>query len=113
MLFLMGIGAVCVVFGLVEIIRKTVFFFSDAKNCADRYILLVLPQTAGECEYLVRSAAERIRWQEWGEAMRLLCVIRDEDEETEKICEKLKEEYPYLHISKSTDLGYNMIDSLE
>ena len=100
------------VFGAVEVIRKIVFWTLKTEN-ASEFSVVVVPESAEDCEYLVRSAAEKMRWLDFDEPVRLVCVNDKEDPEIDAICQTLSVKYPYLFVSKSFEIAYNDRDRVE
>lgn len=94
------------IFGVVEVIRKIVFWTLKTEN-ASEFSVVVIPENAEDCEYLIRSAAEKMRWLDFDEPARLICINEKEDPEIDSICEALSGKYPYLTVSKSFEIAYN------
>lgn len=99
------IGLILVILGLVELVRMLVFF--SMSGCGSMAVI-VKPSSGSDCEYEVRSAAERMRWLELNRESKLICINEKDDLEIDSICEKLKGSYPYLTVSNFEDLGYNI-----
>ena len=97
---------VLMVLGAAELVRLLAFWWHKPlteTNCS----VVVIPEGPEDCEYAVRTAAERLRWL-GGEDRRLICVNRNDDPEVERICRYLLLQYPYLRLSKTEDLVYHL-----
>ena len=97
---------VLMVLGAAEFVRILAFW--RHKPMAEiRCSVVVVPESAEDCEYAVRTAAERLRWL-GGESRRLICVNLHDDPEIDRICRYLLLQYPYLRLSKTEDLVYHL-----
>jgi len=105
--FLRSIAVILIILGFIEVVRKITFFCMGLNEHSNRYSLVVAPKNAEECEYLVRSAAEKVKWMEKDGNIKVIC-LSCENTEIEKICKNLKRQYPCLIVSKSEDLRYNV-----
>lgn len=105
--------AVCVLcaalmaLGAAELVRLAAFRWM-APLTGKKFALLIRPDSAEECECVVRAAAERIRWLELKGPCELLCLNPTGDEEIERICRFLRLRYPFLRVCKTCDLVYNL-----
>ncbi len=100
------------ILGVAELVRLVVFWWVRPEKPGD-FTLVVAPETPEECESLVRSAAERMRWLDLKGPCGLICLNKDEDQEILKICRFLALRYPYLKVSKQEDLVYNILETKE
>ncbi len=99
--------AVLMILGGVELVRLLVFHWT--RPLTDRkFTLIVSPETAEECECVLRAAAERIRWMDMKSPCRLICLNPSGDGEIDKICRLLRLRYPFLRVCKPEDLVYNL-----
>ncbi len=99
------------ILGLADVVKRLVFWGTESKESA-KFIWVIMPETADSCEFLIRSAAERMRWLGLEGDGSLLCINNGETEEIQNISSRLAEEFPYLTVSNSVDLGYNTIKNL-
>ncbi len=102
------IGKLLLVFfmilGMAEACRLLIFWLlrpHRAKGCA---VVMVLKGREEEAEYLLRAAAERLRWMGGKGPHRLICVDRGMDEETKEICRRMQVEIPFLEICPAGEL---------
>ena len=101
---------VLMVLGAAEFLRLLAFWWHKPlkeTNCS----VVVIPEGTEDCEYCVRTAAERLRWL-GGENRRLICVNLRDDPEIDRICRYLLLQYPYLRLSKTEDLVYYLQDTM-
>lgn len=107
--------AVCVVcvilmvLGVAELARLLVFWWSKPLT-EGKLTLVVSPESPEECECVLRSAMERIRWLDVKGPVKVICLNRGGDREIEKICRLLSLRYPYLCVCKTEDLVYNLLE---
>ncbi len=97
------------VLGVVELARLLVLWWSRPFS-GKGFSLVVLPENAEECEYMVRAAAERLRWLELKTPCRLICVNLSGDPEINSICRVLSARYPMLRVSKAAELLYHCME---
>lgn len=62
------------------------------------FTVYVTAKNAGEAEYVVRSAMERIRWLDLSGMCRVVCLNPTGDPEIEEIYKKLIRKYPFTEI---------------
>ena len=105
-ILLMVLCTVLMVLGAAELVRLLVFWWHKPLGDS-RCSVVVIPEGAEDCEYAVRTAAERLRWL-GGEDRRLICVNAADDPEIDRICRYLLLQYPYLRLSKTEDLVYHL-----
>lgn len=75
----------------------------------EKISIVVVPKSAEDCEYVIRNAAERMKWIEPYRDSRLICLNLNSDNEVDAICRRLCIQYPFLTVSNCDDLGYNII----
>lgn len=75
----------------------------------DEMAVIVVPNSVQECEFIVRMAAEKMKWTQPRRGSRLICLNMKEDEEINFICSCLSQRYPFLSVSNCADLGYNIM----
>ena len=108
MTMISGIVSLCLLaFALIGVAGYlTVLSLKPSKD--EKLSVVVMPESAEECEFVVRAAAERMKWLEKNRSCRLICLNREEDPDIDLICELLSEQYPYLQVSNCADLGYTI-----
>ncbi len=102
--------SVLMVLGVTELIRVLSFWWLGSR-CGEKITLVVTPESGESCEYLVRTAAQRMSWMNLKGPCRLLCVNAENDPEIDSICRFLALRYPYLKVSKKEELVYNILES--
>lgn len=96
---LTAIMAVLSVLGFVELVRMMVFAMLKV-SVRNRVAVLVKPQNPEECEHVIRCAAEKLKWLDFSEDVKLICLLESADEEMVNICEKLEKKYPFMTLLK-------------
>lgn len=106
------ICAILMVFGITELVRVLVFWWT--RPLTDRaFSLVIMPESAEDCESAVRAAAERMRWLDLKGPCRLICVNKSGDPEIDSICRFLMLRYPYLRVCKKENLVYHCFRSTD
>lgn len=86
------------VIGVVAFVRELTYFLF--RNKSDNTVMLVTP-VRGKCEdaeYMLRSAAAKIKWVSRGRYDYVICLDCGMDEETKRICEKICSEYGFAKL---------------
>ena len=90
------------VIGIIYFVRDISYFLF--RNKKDNSIMFVTP-IDGECEdaeFMLRSAAAKVKWVSRGKNDFVICLDCDMSEETRKICENICREYGFARmISKN------------
>lgn len=102
------IVGILALFGLVDVIRRIVLELYNPEGQYTFHVVVML-ENPDECEYLIKSCAERLQWMSPHYDSRLICVNTTGNEEIDMICELMKNTYPYLVVSKLGDLEYNIL----
>ncbi len=102
--------AVLMVLGAAELVRLLVFWWTKPLT-AEKLTLVIAPESAEECECLLRAAVERIRWLDWKGSCRLVCLNKEGDPEIDRICCLLSLRHPFLRVCKPADLVYNLSET--
>ncbi len=104
-LLLWSIGIALSAIGLVELVRMGVFWLLRPKG-SGKAAFFVMPEDGDDCEFLIRAGMARLQWMDWGDC-RLVCVVGEEDRESQEICRVLQRRYPDLRLCKKEDLVYD------
>lgn len=94
-------AAVLVIFaviGIIAFVRDLSYFLFRIKK--DNSIMFVTP-ISGECddaEFILRSAAAKVKWVSRGKNDYVICVDCDMDEKTRKICENICKDYGFAKL---------------
>ena len=92
---------ICVLFiiiGLVEVFRNIAFFVLRPKGEDTAMTIVPIYGHNEEAEYLLRSAAARVKWADNGRERRVICLDCGMDSETRLICEKLARSYEFMEL---------------
>lgn len=101
------IGMVLMLMGVIEVIRRFVFWVMKTET-SEGFTIVVTPEDGESCEYLLRSAAEKMRWLDLKVPCSLVCFNRQNDAEIDSICAALSTQYPFLTVSKPGELEYTI-----
>lgn len=102
-------GILLAVWGFTDILRHLIFRWLRLRGDlrvkdSESLLIIVRPRSAEDCEFLIRSAAERIRWMDLSEPCRLVCIHENQNSEMEAICSRLSEQFPFLTVSTWEEL---------
>lgn len=93
-----GILVVFAVLGVIYFVRDISLFLFRYKK--DNTIMFVTPVN-GKCddaEFILRSAASKVKWISRGKNDYVICLNCDMDEETKKVCENICKDYGFARI---------------
>lgn len=107
-LFCVIIAFALIVIALSGLIHQFVLL-SLRPSKDEKISLVVVTKSAEDCEYVIRNAAERMKWIEPYRDSRLICLNLNSDSEVDVICKRLCKQYPFLTVSNFDDLGYNIV----
>lgn len=93
------------VLGALELIRIISYSFTSVPKNA--FSLIVHIKSIDECEYIIESLLERIRWQSID--FDVLILYSKENPEIKTIAEKLIYKYANITLLTYEDLNYNLI----
>ena len=96
----------CVLLMILGTVRLCRFFtFRWTKSLTKGGLsILVRPQSAEECEVVLRAAVERLRWLDCDGPCEVLCLNPQKDPEIDKVCRLLALHFPAVravHFSPS------------
>ncbi|WP_099204175.1 hypothetical protein [Scatolibacter rhodanostii] len=94
--------------GFIEVFRRLIFWVLEPDDTGD-FVLMVHPKRIDDCEYLIRSAASRMKWMRLRKPCKLICINENDDEEINVLCNYLSVEFPFLTVSNLENLRYNSI----
>ncbi|MCH5300806.1 MAG: hypothetical protein J1E56_05745 [Ruminococcus sp.] len=108
----MNIVGICIItifaiWGLAEFIRSVVMLICK-KTSPKEFSILIIPikENCEEAEYILRSAAQQIRFSKKNIVRKVVCVMDKPDIQTEKICTAVCKEYPFMEIAHLNELKY-------
>ncbi len=102
----MDIFGICVVtilaiWGLTDIIRKSVMLICEKASVKAKSALVILVE--GKCEqaeYIIRNTAAGVKWGCGKKPKKIVCILKDADSQTQKICKTVCGEYPFIELSE-------------
>ena len=86
------------VIGVIAFVREISYYLFRYKN--DNSIMFVTP-IDGKCddaEFMLRSAAAKVKWVSRGKHNYVICLDCDMDDETKRICENICNEYGFAKL---------------
>lgn len=91
-----GLGAILMILGGVEAVRRLAFRFHRPAGAKGRLVLVMVPGGPEDCEVLARAAAQRMRWMDMEPPCRLVCL--DQGGEAGEIVRKMEKSCPGLEV---------------
>ncbi len=91
------------VIGVISFVRFLSFYLFRYKN--DNSIMFITP-IDGKCEdaeFMLRSAAAKVRWVSRGKYDYVICLNCEMDDETKKVCENICEEYGFAKLIEKNE----------
>ncbi len=108
----MNIVGICIItvfaiLGLSEFIRGLVMFICK-KTSPKEFSILIIPikKNCEEAEYILRSAAQQVRFSKKNIIKKIVCVLDKPSIQTEKICTAVCKEYPFMEVAHLNELKY-------
>lgn len=86
------------VIGVISFVRDITFFIFRYKK--DSTVMFITPLN-GKCEdaeYMLRSAAAKIKWISGGKNDYMICLNCDMDDDTKEVCEKICKDYGFAKL---------------
>ncbi len=86
------------VIGVCEFCKGIIKTITRSKS--ENGIILIEPifQKQEDAEYLLRSAAQKVKWMGKYAPDRVICLDCNMDSETRKLCEMVCREYPFIEL---------------
>jgi hypothetical protein len=91
------------ILGLIEVFRIITLICLRTKDESSVIIVVPIKGHNEQAEFLLRSAAARLKWLGAVGKQKVLCVDMNMDAETRKICEIIKREYQFIDICFSDE----------
>lgn len=108
----MNIIGICIItvfaiLGLSEFIRSIVMLICK-KTAPKEFSILIIPikEDCEQAEYILRSAAQQVRFSKKNIIKKIVCVLEKPDVQTEKICFAVCKEYPFMEVAHLNELKY-------
>ena len=102
---ILGSVIILSVLGVLELIR--IISYSMTSIPKNTFSLIVHIKSIDECEYIIESLLERIRWNSID--FEVLILYSKENYEIKEIVEKLIYKYTNITLLSYEDLNYNLI----
>lgn len=86
------------IIGVAALLRTITYYLFRYKK--DNTIMLIAPMK-GKCEdaeFILRSAAAKVKWVSRGKNDYVICLDCDMDDETKRICESICKEYGFAKM---------------
>lgn len=86
------------VIGVISFVRDVTFYIFRYKK--DNTVMFITP-LKGKCEdaeYMLRSAAAKIKWISRGKNDYVICLDCDMDDNTREVCEKICNDYGFAKM---------------
>lgn len=93
------ICVVLMILGVSELCRLVVFHATKPLTKAGLTVLIT-PQSAEECEALLRATVERIRFLDFAGECKILCQNPTHDPEIARLCRLFSVHYPALLVEE-------------
>lgn len=93
-----GLLIVFAVFGVISFVREISLFLFRYKK--DNTVMFITPVNGKreDAEFMLRSAASKVKWVSRGKNDYVICLDCDMDEETRKVCENICKEYGFTRM---------------
>lgn len=92
------------VIGIIHIVKEATYFLYRNKSQSNIIILTPIKGKNEDAEYILRGAAEKIKWLCKNRNDSILCINCNMDEETRKICESLCREYGFIKLIDKSEI---------
>ena len=105
---LLGCVIILSVLGTLEVIRMVSYSFTKVPE--NTFTMLVHVKSENECEYIIESLIERIRWNSID--FNVLILYQRQNPGIKTVAEKLISKYNNISLLTYEDLNYNHIINL-
>ena len=93
------------VIGIIHLVKEITYFLFRGKDESNIVLLSPIKGKNENAEYILRGAAEKIKWLCRNRNDCILCIDCDMDYETKKICEALCREYGFIRLIDKSEIG--------
>lgn len=99
------------VVGICESLRGLVRFFTKSKD--EKEIILIEPicNKQEDAEFLLRSAAQRVRWMGQNGPDKVICLDCNMDDETKRLCQMVCSDYPFMELYTKDEI-FDKLDKI-
>ena len=102
-----------VIIGVVEVARIAVLMILQTKKDEGMMILVPIRGHDEEAEYLLRSAAAKVKWFNTMRDQKVICLDCGMDEETRKVCTLIADNYRFMEIYDMKEFEEDLMKSRE
>lgn len=103
-LIIFAIFIFLIILGLVEIMGIIALAFLGMKKRSGAMIIVPISGHDDEAEFLLRSAAMRVKWMPKICKRKVICLDCGMDAETRQICKIISKDYPFMEIHDIDEL---------
>ena len=100
---------ILVILGFVDLIRSLTFLFLKIRGCSTNIIVIPIRGHNERAEFLLRSAAAKVKWMSTIEKFHLICLDCGMDEETKKICSLICDDYDFMDLYNVPELESEIV----
>lgn len=93
--FVLILCVVLMILGVSELCRLVVFRATRSMTKAE-FTLLITPQSAEDCEALLRATLERVRFLDFAGECKIICKNPTRNPEIDRLCRLFSVHYPAL-----------------
>lgn len=99
-----GVCILFIILGLVDLIKLITFTFLKSDRYSGSTIVIPIKGHDEHAEFILRSAAAKIKWTGSDEDSRLICLDCGMDDETKQICNLICIDYDFMDIYEADAL---------
>lgn len=92
------------IIGLVEVFRSMVLLILRKRKEDTAMTIIPIRGHNEEAEYLLRSAAAKIQWEDDSQPCRIVCLDCDMDLETRLVCERVVQSFEFMELCTMEEL---------
>lgn len=92
------------VVGICESCRSIIRFITKSGNAREIILIEPICQKQEDAEYVLRCAAQRVKWMGKNGPDRVICLDCNMDEETKKMCEMVCRDYPFIEMCTKDEM---------
>lgn len=92
------LGVFLGIIGLVQVVRTVTLWFLRPRGETVGVLIVPVKGHNEEAEFLLRSAAERVRWLSGGHPQAVVCMDCGMDEATQAVCASVCADYPFMEL---------------
>ncbi|HEX3038559.1 MAG TPA: hypothetical protein VHO94_06165 [Oscillospiraceae bacterium] len=94
-----------VIIGLTEFCRVIVMWLYKPRHAKEITMIVPIEGHEEDAEFILKSAAEKMRWMGGKEQKRLICIDCGMDDETKETCKMICNQYSFVEICNAQQLA--------